>query len=108
MAKVNFTTFLVMRHGQSMADLDGRFEGWLDCALTDKGLAQARRASWNISLRCPWTSPNTARCFIGFVRFISGGVFSRDRAAALPANSSPLYRPTAASKSHRRPREPTP
>jgi len=54
MATSNFIEFLVMRHGQSVADLEDRFEGWLDCALTAKGLAQASGAAdWIAAQRHP-------------------------------------------------------
>ncbi|WP_235885767.1 histidine phosphatase family protein [Paenibacillus cymbidii] len=38
---------LVVRHGQSVADIEGRFEGRADFALTDRGVEQSKRvADW--------------------------------------------------------------
>ena len=38
------TTWILIRHGESTANLARRLSGWHDVALTDKGIAQARRA----------------------------------------------------------------
>ena len=35
---------VMMRHGQSEWNLSNRFTGWVDCALTPQGEAEARRA----------------------------------------------------------------
>ena len=37
-------TLVLMRHGESTANLDGSFAGWLDVPLTATGVAQARAA----------------------------------------------------------------
>ena len=39
------TTCLLLRHGQSQANLDGVLAGHLDSTLTDEGLSQARRVA---------------------------------------------------------------
>ena len=39
------TTCLLLRHGQSQANLDGVLAGHLDSALTEEGLRQARRVA---------------------------------------------------------------
>lgn len=44
---------LVMRHGQSVADIEGRCEGNADFALTDLGLQQATSAATWIAARFP-------------------------------------------------------
>lgn len=38
------STLVVMRHGESAANLDGTFAGWLDVPLTAHGVAQSRAA----------------------------------------------------------------
>ena len=38
------TTWILIRHGQSTANLARRLSGWHDVALTDKGISQARKA----------------------------------------------------------------
>ena len=38
------STLVLLRHGQSQWNLDNRFTGWVDVELTDKGLAEARKA----------------------------------------------------------------
>ncbi|HHU09665.1 MAG TPA: phosphoglycerate mutase [Intrasporangiaceae bacterium] len=58
------TTCLLIRHGQSRANVDGVLAGRLDSALTDDGLAQARQVAADLSavpLRQVVTSPLT-RC----------------------------------------------
>ena len=35
---------VLVRHGQSLWNLENRFTGWVDVPLTDKGIAEARRA----------------------------------------------------------------
>jgi 2,3-bisphosphoglycerate-dependent phosphoglycerate mutase len=37
-------TLALVRHGQSLWNLENRFTGWVDVPLTDKGRAEARRA----------------------------------------------------------------
>jgi 2,3-bisphosphoglycerate-dependent phosphoglycerate mutase len=37
---------VVMRHGESVANLDGTFAGWLDVPLTPRGVAQSRAAGY--------------------------------------------------------------
>ena len=37
-------TLVLVRHGQSLWNLENRFTGWVDVPLTDKGRAEARRA----------------------------------------------------------------
>jgi 2,3-bisphosphoglycerate-dependent phosphoglycerate mutase len=37
-------TLVLLRHGQSTWNLENRFTGWVDVALTDQGLDEARRA----------------------------------------------------------------
>ena len=37
-------TLIIMRHGQSQWNLENRFTGWEDVALTPVGAAEARRA----------------------------------------------------------------
>lgn len=39
------TRMIFVRHGQSIGNLEGRFYGHLDGALTDKGVAQAKKAA---------------------------------------------------------------
>lgn len=46
-----FTEYLIMRHGQSVADVEKRFEGRADSRLTDKDLRQVRLAAEQNSLR---------------------------------------------------------
>lgn len=48
-----FTEYLIMRHGQSVADVQERFEGRSDFCLTDKGLRQARLAAEWIAANYP-------------------------------------------------------
>lgn len=45
MTKSEFTEYIVMRHGQSEADLQHVFEGWLDTPLTKQGLHDAQLAA---------------------------------------------------------------
>jgi 2,3-bisphosphoglycerate-dependent phosphoglycerate mutase len=45
--------FLVLRHGQSLGDVEGRHEGRADLPLTDLGREQARRAADWIAARVP-------------------------------------------------------
>jgi len=40
---------VLIRHGQSLWNLENRFTGWIDVPLTDKGRAEARRAGQLIS-----------------------------------------------------------
>jgi 2,3-bisphosphoglycerate-dependent phosphoglycerate mutase len=44
---------LVLRHGQSLADLEGRHEGRYDAPLTEHGRDQARLAATWIARHCP-------------------------------------------------------
>ncbi|MEM1192731.1 MAG: 2,3-diphosphoglycerate-dependent phosphoglycerate mutase [Pseudomonadota bacterium] len=44
MASAPHTTLALLRHGQSEWNLANRFTGWVDVALTDKGIAEARKA----------------------------------------------------------------
>ena len=37
-------TLVLVRHGQSLWNLENRFTGWVDVPLSEKGLAEARRA----------------------------------------------------------------
>ena len=37
-------TLVLVRHGQSLWNLENRFTGWVDVPLTDKGRSEARRA----------------------------------------------------------------
>ncbi|MEI7635078.1 MAG: histidine phosphatase family protein [bacterium] len=39
------TTFIFVRHGQTVWNLQGRWQGWLDSPLTGEGAAQAREAA---------------------------------------------------------------
>ena len=58
------TTCLLLRHGQSQANLDGVLAGHLDSALTEEGLRQARRvaaALREVPIRRIVTSP-LSRC----------------------------------------------
>ena len=58
------TTCLLVRHGQSQANVDGVLAGHLDSTLTDEGLAQARRVAEALSgvpVRRIVTSP-LSRC----------------------------------------------
>ena len=45
MKKVNFIEFLIIRHGQSTADIENLYEGRADFPLTDLGMEQARLAA---------------------------------------------------------------
>ncbi len=38
------TRLALIRHGQSQWNLENRFTGWVDVDLTDKGLAEAKKA----------------------------------------------------------------
>jgi len=38
------TTLVMLRHGESQWNLENRFTGWNDVALSEKGIAEARRA----------------------------------------------------------------
>lgn len=55
MKKRNYTEFIIMRHGQSTADVEKpkRFEGSVDNPLTKKGKEQARLAGLWIAEHCP-------------------------------------------------------
>ncbi|MBN1419008.1 MAG: histidine phosphatase family protein [Planctomycetes bacterium] len=44
--------FLVMRHGQSKADVDHVFEGSLDAPLTERGRLDARLAAEWLAANC--------------------------------------------------------
>jgi 2,3-bisphosphoglycerate-dependent phosphoglycerate mutase len=37
-------TLVLVRHGQSLWNLENRFTGWVDVPLTDTGRAEARKA----------------------------------------------------------------
>lgn len=37
-------TLVLVRHGQSLWNLENRFTGWVDVPLTEKGISEARRA----------------------------------------------------------------
>ena len=37
-------TLVLVRHGQSLWNLENRFTGWVDVPLTEKGIVEARRA----------------------------------------------------------------
>ena len=37
-------TLVLVRHGQSLWNLENRFTGWVDVPLTEKGASEARRA----------------------------------------------------------------
>jgi len=39
------STIVLLRHGQSLWNLENRFTGWTDVDLTEQGIAEARRAS---------------------------------------------------------------
>src|SRR5438270_13047838 len=41
-------TLVLIRHGQSLWNLENRFTGWVDVPLTDKGRDEARRAGERI------------------------------------------------------------
>ncbi|MBU6283159.1 2,3-diphosphoglycerate-dependent phosphoglycerate mutase [bacterium] len=38
------STLVLLRHGESQWNLENRFTGWVDVPLTEKGMAEARRA----------------------------------------------------------------
>lgn len=38
-------TLILLRHGESVWNLEGRFTGWTDVALSERGVRQARRAA---------------------------------------------------------------
>jgi 2,3-bisphosphoglycerate-dependent phosphoglycerate mutase len=44
-------TVVFMRHGESHYDVMKRFAGWVDCGLTDLGIAQARRGGAELRAR---------------------------------------------------------
>ncbi|MFZ5816876.1 MAG: histidine phosphatase family protein [Bacillota bacterium] len=52
---------VVIRHGQSLADIEGRHEGRADFPLTDLGREQARKMAAWVARECPpeaiWASP---------------------------------------------------
>lgn len=48
-----FLSLFILRHGQSVADVEGVFEGCLDSPLTEKGIEQARLAARWIAENCP-------------------------------------------------------
>lgn len=68
---MNTTHLILIRHGQIQANLDKRWHGWTDSALTDMGIAQAERVAARIRQEHPdvsaiYASPlqrtfNTAR-----------------------------------------------
>jgi len=37
---------VLLRHGQSLFNLEGRFTGWMDIDLSEKGRVEARKAGW--------------------------------------------------------------
>lgn len=41
------TKLVMVRHGQSQANLDNRFTGWSDVPLTAKGIAQGKEVGRN-------------------------------------------------------------
>lgn len=41
-------TLVLVRHGQSLWNLENRFTGWVDVPLTEKGQAEARRAGQHL------------------------------------------------------------
>jgi broad specificity phosphatase PhoE len=56
------TELLLIRHGQAVHNLEGRWEGWGTAQLTEEGERQAqavarRLASWSPPLACLYTSP---------------------------------------------------
>lgn len=53
MSKDNYIEFLIIRHGQSTADVENRFEGHADFPLTELGMEQARQAAEWIAVNCP-------------------------------------------------------
>ena len=42
-------TLVLLRHGQSLWNLQNRFTGWIDVPLTDKGREEARRAGVSLA-----------------------------------------------------------
>lgn len=68
---MNHTHLILIRHGQIQANIDKRWHGWTDSALTDMGIAQAERVAQRIQQQHPdvsaiYASPlqrtfNTAR-----------------------------------------------
>ena len=42
-------TLVLLRHGQSMWNLENRFTGWVDVDLTEEGRAQAARAGLDLA-----------------------------------------------------------
>lgn len=50
---------ILVRHGQSLWNLENRFTGWVDVPLTEQGIAEARRAGElikNVSIDVAYTS----------------------------------------------------
>jgi probable phosphoglycerate mutase len=47
------TTFLLVRHGQTNWNIDGRYSGWTDIPLNDEGMKQAERLSDKIRSNHP-------------------------------------------------------
>lgn len=50
---------ILVRHGQSLWNLENRFTGWVDVPLTEQGIAEARRAGdliKNVSIDVAYTS----------------------------------------------------
>ena len=42
--KIDLSTLVLLRHGQSQWNLENRFTGWVDVPLTEQGRAEAKRA----------------------------------------------------------------
>lgn len=47
------THLILVRHGQTQANIDRRWHGWTDTALTELGIAQAERAAARIAAEHP-------------------------------------------------------
>ena len=45
------TKLVMVRHGQSQANLDNRFTGWSDVPLTAKGIAQGKKVGAELAAR---------------------------------------------------------
>lgn len=59
-------TFYYVRHGQTLFNILGRLQGWCDSPLTDKGIADAQRASAALAgipftRACSSSSPRASR-----------------------------------------------
>lgn len=53
------STLVLIRHGQSLWNLENKFAGWIDVPLTDQGRIDARKAGEalkDIRFDCAWTS----------------------------------------------------